>query len=182
MQYVLQSLAPDEEIVHIGRYHWMYNVYAAFSIFWGVVFCVMILVVPVYLYIDFGVSALQYAPDATASWIDYIRALHPLIKLGALLSFVMGLMKFAKQMVDKVTTEIAVTTSRLIYKRGLVARYVGEISIDRIEGVNVLQGFWGRIFDYGRVVVRGMGVGEVVLPPLARPIIFRKAIEKARTL
>ena len=140
------------------------------------------LVVPVYLYIYFGVPALQYAPDASASWIDYIRALHPLIKLGALLSFVMGLMKFAKQMVDKVTTEIAVTTSRLIYKRGLVARYVGEISIDRIEGVNVLQGFWGRIFDYGRVVVRGMGVGEVVLPPLARPIIFRKAIEKARTL
>ena len=145
-------------------------------------FCVLMLVVPVYLYIYFGVPALQYAPDASASWIDYIRALHPLIKLGALLSFVMGLMKFAKQMVDKVTTEIAVTTSRLIYKRGLVARYVGEISIDRIEGVNVLQGFWGRIFDYGRVVVRGMGVGEVVLPPLARPIIFRKAIEKARTL
>ena len=182
MQYVLQSLAPDEEIVHIGRYHWMYNVYASFSIFWGVVICIAMLIAPVYLYIYMGVPTLQYAPESDASWIDFIRALHPLIKLGALLAFVMVLMKFARRMVDKVTTEIAVTTSRLIYKRGLVARYVGEISIDRIEGVNVLQGFWGRIFDYGRVVVRGMGVGEVILPPLARPIIFRKAIEKARTL
>lgn len=182
MQYVLQSLAPDEEIVHIGRYHWVYNLSASFSIVWGVISCVAILIGPVYLYTHFGLPTVRPTLDMGNSWLDHIRALHPFIKLAAILAFVLGLLKFAKQMVDKVTTEIAVTTSRLIYKRGLVARYVGEISIDRIEGVNVLQGFWGRIFDYGRVVVRGMGVGEVILPPLARPIIFRKAIEKARTL
>jgi uncharacterized membrane protein YdbT with pleckstrin-like domain len=182
MQYVLQSLAPDEEIVHIGRYHWMYNVAAAFSIVWGVFFCVALLVGSILLFTKFGVPTVQYSPEMGSSWLDYIRGLHPAIKLISLMFFVLGLLKFAKQMVDKVTTEIAITTSRLIYKRGLVARYVGEISIDRIEGVNVLQGFWGRIFDYGRVVVRGMGVGEVILPPLSRPVIFRKAIEKARTL
>ena len=38
----------------------------------------------------------------------------------------------------------------------------------------------GRLFGYGRVMVRGMGVGEVVLPPIEQPIRFRKAIEKAR--
>jgi hypothetical protein len=40
---------------------------------------------------------------------------------------------------------------------------------------------FGRIFDFGTLVVRGMGVGELVLPPIARPLVFRKAIEKART-
>jgi hypothetical protein len=40
----------------------------------------------------------------------------------------------------------------------------------------------GRIFGYGRIMVRGMGVGEVVLPPISNPIAFRRAIEKARTL
>ncbi len=54
------------------------------------------------------------------------------------------------------------------------------MSIDRIEGVNVLQSIMGRIFGYGRVMVRGMGVGQVVLPPIENPIAFRKAIEKAR--
>ena len=176
MQYVLQSLAPDEEIVHIGRFHWMYNVSAAFSIAWGIFFCVALLVGSILLFTRLGVPTVQYSPDMGSSWLDYIRGLHPAIKLVSLMFFVLGLLKFAKQM------EIAITTSRLIYKRGLVARYVGEISIDRIEGVNVLQGFWGRIFDYGRVVVRGMGVGEVILPPLSRPVTFRKAIEKARTL
>jgi len=39
----------------------------------------------------------------------------------------------------------------------------------------------GRIFNYGRVMVRGMGVGEVVLPPVEDPISFRRAIEEAKT-
>ena len=94
----------------------------------------------------------------------------------------MGLLRFAQMMIVKATTEIAITNSRLVYKRGLVARQVGEMSIDRIEGVNVLQSVLGRIFNYGRIMVRGMGVGEVILPPLADPIKFRKSIEKAKTL
>ena len=57
-----------------------------------------------------------------------------------------------------------------------------SISIDRIEGVNILQSIQGRIFGYGRILVRGMGIGEVILPPIANPVEFRKAIEKARTV
>jgi hypothetical protein len=52
--------------------------------------------------------------------------------------------------------------------------------VDRIEGVNVLQGILGRIFNFGRVMIRGMGIGEVVLPPINDPIKFRRMIEKAR--
>ena len=85
-------------------------------------------------------------------------------------------------MVIKATTEIAITNTRLVYKRGLVARHVGEMSIDRIEGVNVLQTILGRIFNYGRLAIRGMGIGEVVLPPIEDPITFRQAIEKARAI
>jgi len=68
----------------------------------------------------------------------------------------------------------------LILKRGMVARHVDEMSVDRIEGVNVIQGILGRLMDFGFVVVRGMGVGEVVLPQIEDPIGFRKAINRAR--
>ena len=85
-------------------------------------------------------------------------------------------------MIRKATTEIAVTSNRLVFKRGLIARQVGEINIDRIEGVNVLQSVLGRIFNYGRIMVRGMGVGEVTLPTIEDPITFRRAIEKARSI
>ncbi|MGE4313073.1 MAG: PH domain-containing protein [Pseudobdellovibrionaceae bacterium] len=180
MLYVQQSLAPDEEIIHIGHFHWIYDLQAYFNIFWGFLTAILLIVGALYIQNRFNVSLSSYDLPPTAGFIDEFRALHPGIKLFSFLLFLLGVLRFAHMMVTKATTEICVTTSRLVYKRGLIARYVGEMSIDRIEGVNVLQGMLGRIFDYGRIMVRGMGVGEVVLPPLARPIVFRKAIEKAR--
>lgn len=183
MMYVQQSLAPDEELIHIGHFHWFYNFMAVMSIVNGVIGCILILIGSVYLFEHFG----QYLTRGDTygfvsdSLLGKIRELHPGIRLFAFFVFIMGLMRFAQMMVVQASTEIAVTTSRLIYKRGLVARYVGEMSIDRIEGVNVLQTVMGRLFGYGRLMIRGMGVGEVILPPIADPILFRKAIEKART-
>jgi uncharacterized membrane protein YdbT with pleckstrin-like domain len=110
-----------------------------------------------------------------------VRALHPGFRILAFLIFVFGVLQFAQMMVIRISTEIAVTTNRLIYKRGLVARYVGEMNIDRIESMAVLQTIFGRIFGYGRLMVRGMGVGELILPPIADPIAFRRAIETARS-
>jgi hypothetical protein len=181
MLYVQQSLAPDEELIYIGTFHWWYNVQAAMSIVWGVFICALIIGLSVYAQTNLGINLSAYPLPRDAGTLDLIRALHPGIKLVSFLMFLMGLLKFAQMMVNKATTEIAITTSRLIYKRGLVARVVKELSIDRIEGVNVVQGVLGRIFDFGRIVVRGMGVGEMILPPIERPIVFRKAIEKART-
>ena len=183
MLYIQQSLGPDEELVHVGHFHWMFTVGAFLNILWGLFFCIVIIVAAVYLTTNFSIPLFpkeEVPPDA--SWLTMVRALHPGIKLLAFFFFIMGLLKFASMMIIKVTTEIAITNMRLVYKRGLVARYVGEISIDRIEGVNVLQTVLGRILDYGRVMVRGMGVGEVVLPPIADPVSFRKAIDKARSI
>lgn len=177
MLYVQQSLAPDEELVHIGKFHWMYTVNAFMAIFWGLVGSIAVIVFAVYAYTFMGLYA---RPDITV--IESIQSLHPAIRVVSFLVFIFGLLRFASMMIVKATTEIAVTTSRLVYKRGLVARHVGEISIDRIEGVNVFQTILGRIFNYGRVMVRGMGVGEVVLPPIEDPISFRRAIEKAKAL
>lgn len=174
LMYVRQSLTSGEELIHAGSFHWMYTVQAILSIVWGIVGCIAVIIGSVYFINNFGSGF--YAQ----SWLGAVRELHPGFKLVAFLSLIMGLMRFAHMMVIRATTEIAITNSRLIYKRGLVARYVGEMSIDRIEGVNVLQTILGRILGYGRVLVRGMGVGEVILPPLDNPIAFRKAIEKAR--
>lgn len=181
LDYVRQSLTEDEELVHVAHFHWMYTLGAVLNIVFGVGLAALIL---------FGSIAVQphlpnffkfnVPPDA--SWVDMVRAVHPGLKILAFLVLAMGLLRYAHMMIIKATTEIAITNKRLIYKRGLIARYVGEMNIDRIEGVNVLQGVWGRIFNFGRVMVRGMGVGEVVLPSIEDPIKFRKGIEKARSV
>ncbi len=175
MLYIQESLSADEELVHVGKFHWMYTLAAVMAIFWGLVGCIAVIFGGIWFQQMYG------SGFYSQGWLGMVRELHPAIRLGAFFVFLMGLLSFAQRMIVKATTEIAITNSRLIYKRGLVARYVGEMSIDRIEGVNVLQSIFGRLFNYGRVMVRGMGVGEVILPPLENPVAFRKAIEKART-
>lgn len=184
MMYVQQSLAPDEKLVHVGHFHWFYDVQAFMSIAWGLFFAISLLVAAINLegYLPGRLTLMSVPLEMGDGWLMQLRKLHAAIKMLAFLVFLFGVFRFAQMLVIKATTEIAVTTSRLIYKRGLVARYVGEINIDRIEGVSVAQTFWGRIFNFGRLVVRGMGVGEMFLPPIANPLAFRRAIEKARTV
>lgn len=178
MDYIRQSLAEDEELVHVAHFHWFYTLNAIFNIVFGFVFAIVILVVA----LKFEPMIFGTKDVADMGWLERVRDIHPGVKILAFLMIVMGFFRYAHMMIIKMTTEIAITNKRLIYKRGLVARYVGEINIDRIEGVNVLQGVMGRIFNYGRIMVRGMGVGEIVLPPIEDPLKFRRAIEKARTV
>lgn len=176
MLYVEQSLGPDEELVHVGRFHWFHILQAFMGIVWGVLGSVMVLVGCIYMYRHMG----WFPPDLGV--LASVRGLHPGLRIAAFVVFLLGLLQFTQMMIVHATTEIAITNNRLVYKRGLIARQVGEISIDRIEGVSVIQTIMGRIFNYGRLIVRGMGVGEVILPPIADPIAFRKAIEKARSV
>ena len=172
--YIRESLTEQEDVIHVGRYHWMYTVSAAMNIVIGIVLAIMVIVAAV----KFG--GMMPGAEDSGSLLAKIRAVHPGIKILALLCMVWGFFQYAHKMIQKITTEIAITNIRLIYKKGLVARQVKEMSTDRIEGVEVLQGILGRIFNYGRLMVRGMGVGEVVLPPIDDPIRFRRAIEKAK--
>lgn len=174
MLYVQQSLTPGEELVHVGHFHWMFTVQALMGIVWGVLGCIAVIYGAIYIKGHF------LGGFASSGVLSMIQEVHPGIRLGAFLILVFGLLHFAHMMIVRATTEMAVTTSRIVYKRGLVARSVGEMSIDRIEGINVMQTIGGRLLGYGRLMIRGMGVGEVILPQMADPIGFRKAIEKAR--
>lgn len=182
MLYVQQSLGPDEKLIHIGQFHWMYNVSAVMNIVLGILGCIAILAAGIYIpqYVDF--PFLKGNVDPNAGIFTQVRQIDPIVRIASFIAFLIGLGKFAQMMIVRATTEIAVTSSRIVYKRGVVARYVGEMSVDRIEGVNVIQSFIGRILNFGRVMVRGMGVGEVVLPTIEDPVTFRKAIEKAKSL
>ena len=182
MLYVQQSLSPDEKLIHVGQFHWAYDVAAAMNIVIWSVIAGVILAIGIYLPQYVNIPFIEKYPDPNASLLQQVRDTDPIVRIVAFLAFLIGIGKFAQMMIIKATTEIAVTTSRVVYKRGVVARYVGEISINRIEGCNVLQSFFGRILNYGRVMVRGMGVGEVVLPTIEDPVTFRKAIFKAQSL
>ena len=74
------------------------------------------------------------------------------------------------------TTEIAVTDRRIIYKRGFLRRHTIEMHLDKVESVDVDQSILGRIFGYGDILVRGVGVGIEPLKNIGSPIQFRNHV------
>ena len=102
--------------------------------------------------------------------------------LGAVLlaCTIVGLIVAIPMFIRQATTEIAVTSHRLVKKTGLFSLHTDELSLNNIEGVRVDQGFWGRILGFGHVRIEGTGVDAVVLPVIADPIAFRAAIETAK--
>ena len=175
MQYVRQSLAQGEKLVHIAQFHGVY----VFSALFGIIVCTGFAGAILWAGIEYALPVMGITPSPQAGFMDLARMLHPGIKIFAFFTFLMGILRFAQMMVVRSTTEIAITDRRLIYKKGLIARSVGEINTNRIEGVAVQQSFMGRLLGYGRVSVRGMGVGEVMLPVIANPLRFRGAIDRA---
>jgi uncharacterized membrane protein YdbT with pleckstrin-like domain len=78
------------------------------------------------------------------------------------------------------TTEIAVTNRRIIYKRGFISRRTIEMQMDKVESVDVDQTIWGRIFGYGDITIRGVGVGIEPLKNIDAPIEFRNHVTGER--
>ncbi|MDE2335745.1 MAG: PH domain-containing protein [Alphaproteobacteria bacterium] len=196
MLYVQQSLGPDEELLTGARFHWMYTVRAVFWIMFGLALGIAIgsggiwWVVSSEIRETYGDLPSELYDRAWhqvvvqhGGYLHILWTLPALLRFGILGFFLLGLFFFAHLMIVKATTEIAVTSERIVYKKGLIARHVGELGIDRIEGVSVSQGVWGRLWDYGTIIIRGMGVGEVILPALIEnPISFRKAIQEAKSM
>jgi uncharacterized membrane protein YdbT with pleckstrin-like domain len=95
------------------------------------------------------------------------------VVIGILISFIM--------MIRKWTTEIVVTTDRLIDKAGWVARHVEEISLTRLEEVALTQTVIRRILGYGSLRISGTGTSVIHLPSiLSDPVEFRRALAEGR--
>jgi Bacterial PH domain len=94
--------------------------------------------------------------------------------LGLLL---VGVASFLASMMPLWTTEIGVTNQRFIYKRGWLWRTTQELQLRAIEEVNLGQGLLGRLFNFGRLELRGTGVDDIHLPSLADPLALRRALQ-----
>lgn len=74
------------------------------------------------------------------------------------------------------TTETDVTNLRVVHKTGFITRNTFEMSLDKIESVDVDQSILGRLLNYGDVTVRGVGEGAQKIETIASPLEFRNHI------
>ena len=110
-------------------------------------------------------------------WIYSFIAFLYLIFLGV---FIIGIFIFLKMMINKWTTERALTNTRYIQKTGWIARNTEEISINKIEEVDLKQSIFGRILDYGSISISGTGSGNILLKSIDSPLTFQKHLNNLR--
>jgi uncharacterized membrane protein YdbT with pleckstrin-like domain len=94
----------------------------------------------------------------------------------AAISAVAALYKTATAWFHRWTTETDVTNFRVVHKTGFIKRQTFEMSVDKVESVDVDQSILGRILNYGDVTVLGVGEGGKTLDMIASPLAFRNAI------
>lgn len=74
------------------------------------------------------------------------------------------------------TTETDVTNLRVVHKTGFIKRNTFEMSLDKVESVDVSQSILGRILNYGNVTILGVGEGKKTIQTIASPLTFRNFI------
>jgi len=82
----------------------------------------------------------------------------------------------AKAWFHRWTTETDVTNMRVVHKTGFIKRRTFEMSLDKVESVDVNQSILGRILNYGDVTVQGVGEGKETIATIASPLAFRNFI------
>jgi uncharacterized membrane protein YdbT with pleckstrin-like domain len=111
-------------------------------------------------------------------WWYTAKAVLALVFLAWIL---VGFYIFFSMMIRKWTTEIGVTTHRFVEKTGLFTLTTNELALANVEGVRVIQSFWGRMLGYGHLRIEGTGIDAIQLPDIADPVAFRAAIESAKS-
>ena len=104
--------------------------------------------------------------SAVAHWIIALPLICALAWLG-------------EALLRKWTTELGVTTRKVVAKWGLVARRSIEQRLEKVDSIEVDQTFTGRILNYGSITVHGSGLTAAPIRNIADPISFRRKVEDA---
>lgn len=152
MKYYQKVMRPDEKLAFRSSIHWI--------VYWPAILFLLLAVVAC-------AAWLVFQPEEHGAYAAAAAAL--ILGLLALLSFVRAFLR-------RLGTEIVVTDHRVIYKRGLMSRHTVEMNVSKIETVDVEQSIWGRMLNYGDVVIRGTGGTFEPLIGIQHPLQLRNAI------
>lgn len=154
MKYVERVLQPGETVQYLSTIHW-------------------IVYIPSLLFLIIGAIGLALLAKGGAN--PFPLSL-PILLLLTGVGCITSLLSFIHAWFKRWTTELAVTNRRIIYKRGFIRRHTIEMNMNKVESVDVDQPFWGRILNYGTIVVHGTGGGLEPLRRIDSPIKFRNGV------
>ena len=81
--------------------------------------------------------------------------------------------------INVITSEYFVSNKRIYYKYGLISRVANDLKMEWITNTSILQGFVGRILDFGNVLIAtpGTATGASMFYGVSEPMIVKGIIE-----
>jgi uncharacterized membrane protein YdbT with pleckstrin-like domain len=102
--------------------------------------------------------------------------LAPRIVAGVILLplFGLGLLVLIGVWIRYSSTELAITNKRVVAKFGFIRRSTVEIGVRKIETIQIHQSLWGRLFNFGSIIMAGSGNPQAPIPGISNPMEFRR--------
>jgi uncharacterized membrane protein YdbT with pleckstrin-like domain len=150
-RYIDDILQPGEKVLYSTNAHWIFYLPAIAA--WVVA-------------VAFLVASRMFLTDTPVLLCLALAAISALF----------GFYKMLTAWFHRWTTETDVTNLRVVHKTGFIKRRTFEMSLDKVESVDVNQSILGRILNYGDVTVRGVGEGAETIKTIASPLSFRSHI------
>jgi uncharacterized membrane protein YdbT with pleckstrin-like domain len=160
MSYVESNLVPGETLTYQTRLHWV-------VMLWHIVLGCLLFGLP-------GMLLLYYAFTDTGIESNTLRVMEG----GGVVLLVCGVVAVLMGMVRRNATEMAVTNRRVVIKTGLVSRKTIEMLLNKVESIEVTETAFGRMLDYGTIVLIGTGGTPDPFHKVAHPLKFRSQVQQ----
>ena len=165
MGYVDDSLQPGEVVSHRARTHWGTLVLPTIG---GALSAVVLVALPILA------PHHRYRGEVSIDW----TRIAPGMMLAGLI-FLVFLVVFAIYFARLQTSEYAVTNRRIILKRGWIRRHAVEIFLAKVESLEISQGIFGRMLDFGTLHVVGSGGSSGSFDNIEAPMKLRQAVQES---
>lgn len=171
MSYVKKIIGQDERLVGIAELHWVYLLRGLFA------FCICIGFGWAADFIIMKALSLIYIPAKGTDDVPLLGLGMWMLPLGA----IAGGFILVFYILKVLTTEVALTSKRIIHKTGWLFVKVREIDIEEISGENMDMGYFGRFWGYSYIILDCRFIGDITLPAIAKPAVFMKALHAMRS-
>ena len=167
-QYLRHALIHNEKILYQAETHWFFDID-----FVGILF----FIVSSYLLIFDPLFVNDEMPTVSL-WMPFLKeGLEVSVwRLGLTTLIFVALMVIWEAFVDNKSTELVITSRRILYKRGVLGRALIDLKLGRFESIAVKQNFLGRTYDFGTITITGVGCVKITIPHVVSPLRFKKTL------
>jgi uncharacterized membrane protein YdbT with pleckstrin-like domain len=96
---------------------------------------------------------------------------------GGLVVLACGVLMLIAAWIRQWSGEFAVTNKRVVVKVGFISRRTIEINMPKVESIEVNQGIFARLLNYGTIMVIGTGGTKEPFDLIDDPLAFRRAVQ-----